>query len=208
MTSIAIGIYLHSEPERLRATLDYLRSATEEPVSILLLPDGPDAAMRQALTAHPELPQYPTEAPQGAAAAFNRLLRHGDAGLLIFLEAGTLVGPGWLGALLAALRADPRHGIVGPSTNRAWNMQGLFPACAEADIPRIAREAATRFGNRWQLLEPLYCLGDFCYAVRRERRPLLGDGLYRAGVAGRISRCLGTRFLRLSPALYPAPRTG
>ncbi len=81
-----------------------------------------------------------------------------------------MVGPGWLERLLAALKADPHHGLVGPSTNRSWNQQGIFrDATGTAEsIVQCAQEASRRFGNQVRTLEPLYSLADFCYAVRRE----------------------------------------
>src|SRR5262249_47369235 len=79
-------------------------------------------------------------------------------------------GPGWLDALLAALAADPRNGLAGPSTNYAWNEQGVFPHSdgTLAAVARTAQEAAQRFGQTIRTLEPLYSLADFCYVVRRD----------------------------------------
>jgi glycosyltransferase involved in cell wall biosynthesis len=180
--STLIGIHVEAEPERLKATLAHLRAATAEPVEILLLADGPDVATRRALEAYRDLRCSATDRPLGAAACFNRLLGS-DAGLLIFLEAGALVGPGWLPALRAALAADPRNGLAGPSTNRSWNMQAIFPQCRELEVAATAELAASRFGAAWRSLEPLYCLADFCYAVRREVVDAIGgaDETYGAG---------------------------
>lgn len=68
------------------------------------------------------------------------------------------------------LRADPCHGLAGPSTNHVWNEQCAFPrARGEPEaIARTAAEAERRFANTWQTLEPLYSLADFCYVVRRQ----------------------------------------
>jgi glycosyltransferase involved in cell wall biosynthesis len=179
----AIGIHLQSEPDRLSATLAHLRAATPPSVDILLLADGPDAATRQMLETCRDLPQSTTDQSLGAAACFNRLLRHSDAELVIFLEAGALVGAGWLEGLLAALQADTRNGLAGPSTNRSWNVQAAFPDARETDINRTAALAVARFGIAWQPLEPLYCLADFCYAVRRDVVEAIGgaDEAYGAG---------------------------
>ena len=41
---------------------------------------------------------------------------------------------------------------------------------AQANLTNVAEVAArlrSRFGAAWRSLEPLYCLADFCYAVRR-----------------------------------------
>jgi glycosyltransferase involved in cell wall biosynthesis len=168
MMRIAVGIHVHGEPERLHATLDHLRRHTDRAIDMLLLVDGAAAATRRALAEASELPRSVTDEPAGAAACFNRLLRHDDADLAIFLEAGALVGPGWLGHILDALAADARNGLAGPSTNRSWNVQAAFPESRADDIARTAAVAHARFAGAWRTLEPLHCLADFCYAVRRE----------------------------------------
>jgi O-antigen biosynthesis protein len=167
---ICIGVHVHAEPERLRATLAHLEANTTRPVQLLLLPDGADAPTREALRVLQDLPQSGTKAALGAPACFNRLARESDAGLLILLESGSLVGPNWLEPILSALAAEPRNGLAGPSTNRAWSLQGAFPrdGNGEQAIAATAAEAAARFGTGWRTLEPLYGLADFCYAVRRE----------------------------------------
>jgi glycosyltransferase involved in cell wall biosynthesis/GT2 family glycosyltransferase len=177
MPRIAIGIHLHAEPDRLRATLASLRANTAHSADLLLLPDGPAEATQAALAALPDLrdlPQLGTATPLGPPACFNRLAAASDAEVLVLLECGAQVGPGWLDYLLAALAADPHHGLAGPSTNRAWNEQCVFPhafphgCTTPGDVARTAREAARRFGATWRTLAPLHSLADFCYVVRRE----------------------------------------
>jgi O-antigen biosynthesis protein len=173
MSRIWIGVHVHAEPQRLQATLASLRAHTGPAFALLLLPDGPDAATTAALTALRALPQSGTVTPRGVAACFNRLAAAAlaaGADALVLLESGALVGPGWLDRLLAALAADPRNGLAGPSTNAAWNEQAAFPraSAAPADLARTAQEAARRFGDTTRTLEPLHSLSDFCYAVRRE----------------------------------------
>lgn len=170
MTAVSIGVHVHAEPDALRATLDALHAHTVLPVAVLLLPDGPDQPTRQALEKLSHLRQLATPEPRGAAACFNRLALAGDAELFVLLESGALVGPGWLEHLLAALAADPSHGLAGPSTNRSWNEQGAFPRArgGAAALHATAQEALRRFGPTWRTLEPLYSLADFCYAVKRE----------------------------------------
>src|SRR5262245_35773795 len=111
MRRVCVGVHVHVEPERLRATLASLRANTALPIDLLLLPDGPDAATRAALTALADLPQDGTDDALGPPACFNRLATRSQAEVLILLESGALVGPGWLEPMLAALDADPRHGL-------------------------------------------------------------------------------------------------
>ncbi|MCB8945700.1 MAG: glycosyltransferase [Ardenticatenaceae bacterium] len=169
MHQIALGIPLHAQPQRLQATLDSVQSNTALPVHILLLPDGPDAATAAYLSTSP-LPRLATDEPRGKAACFNRLVTAVTADIYILLESGALVGANWLTHLLAALAADPHHGLAGPSTNHAWNEQAAFPRSGPTplQVNRTAALAEQQFGPRWRTLEPLHSLGDFCYVVRRE----------------------------------------
>jgi hypothetical protein len=136
---------------------------------LLLLPDGPDSSVQAALSELQHLRQSATETPRGAAACFNRLARETTADTAILVESGTIVAPGWLEKLVAALAADPAHGIACPSTNRAWNRLGAFPHGTPdaTGLARTAEEADRRFGQSWQSLAPLWDAGDFCFAVKR-----------------------------------------
>ena len=165
MKKISIGIYVDGELERLRRTLASLNANPPHDVELLLLLDG------VALNENPlHLKLSGTSDARGTAACFNRLASLTDAYVLVLLESGVQVAPGWLDRLLAALDTDPRNGLAGPSTNNAWNEQGAFPRCSgnTAQIIATANDAAKRFGSEVRTLEPLYSLGDFCYAVRRE----------------------------------------
>ena len=167
---VCIGIHVHAEPERLLATLASVRANTSGQFQLVLLPDGPDAATAAALAELGDLPQLATAEPRGSAACFNRLAQFDDAGVVVLLESGALVGPHWLDHLLAALQTDPRNGLVGPSTNRSWNEQAIFSSSEPIpdDVGRATAEAVHRTGSGVRTLGPLYSLADFCYGVRRE----------------------------------------
>src|SRR5882724_142919 len=149
MKSICIGIYLHTEPKRLEATLASLRLNTPLSFELLLLPDGPDGPTRRALGNLSNVRQLEDENVLGGAACFNRLGNGTDAEVMVLLENGAQVAPRWLDHLLSALDDDPRNGLAGPSTNLCWNEQQVFPSCgsSSAEIARAAQEAAHRFGN-------------------------------------------------------------
>ena len=170
MRKIHIGIHVYTEPDRLRATLAGLRAHMPCAYELLLLPDGPDTVTQAALATLHEIPQLKTVEPCGAAACFNRLVSGQKFDMYVFLESGTLVGPNWLEHLLAALDSDPQNGLAGPSTNHAWNDQGVFRegGSTPAEIERTAQQAFAQFGYQVRTLEPLYSLADFCYVVRRE----------------------------------------
>jgi len=50
---------------------------------------------------------------------------------VLFLNADTIVTPGWLPALLDGLRSDQRLGMTGPMTNSAVGFQVVNDACAQ-----------------------------------------------------------------------------
>jgi O-antigen biosynthesis protein len=167
--TVAIGVHVHAEPERLQATLAAIEARTPAGFELMLLPDGPDPPTRATLAGLGRIARSDTDTPLGAAACFNRLAQATKAQTVVLLESGTIVAPSWLEKLLSALDADPRHGLASPSTNQAWNQLAAFPNRRgdDADIARTAAEAERRFGGTWRSLAPLWDVGDFCLAVRR-----------------------------------------
>jgi len=169
-SAVVVGVHTHAEPERLIETVRSLQAQRQDGTQIVLLPDGPDAAMSAALTADPalaDLPRWGTAAPLGAATCFNRLASRSNAAVVVFVESGTVLAPGCLAMLMQAL-ADPGRGLAGPSTNRSWNEQAVFRRAGARDLAWTAALARRRFGPAVRTLEPLHSLGDFCIAVRRD----------------------------------------
>jgi len=185
MRRVAIGIHVYEEPERLLATLESMAANTPPSAELVLLPDGPDSATVETLARLSHIKQSGTPAALGAAACFNRLVSESDCEVLVFIESGCLVGPGWLDLLLSAFELDPAHGLAGPSTNLCWNEQAVFPRAIGTanDVADTSRQAIARFGHEVRTLEPLYSLADFCYAVRREVVAAIGaaDERYSLG---------------------------
>ena len=167
---ISIGIYVDGQPERLRWTLASVEANTSQDVELVVLLDGVvlNEHVLRALPAWNRLSLSGTSDARGTAACFNRLASLTDADVLVLLESGVQVAPGWLDRLLAALASDPRNGLAGPSTNNSWNEQCAFPRCTAntAQINAVANEAAQRFGSDVRTLEPLHSLADFCYLVQ------------------------------------------
>jgi glycosyltransferase involved in cell wall biosynthesis len=183
--TLTIGIPVHAEPERLQSTLSALGNNTIGEFQIIVLPDGPDPDTVRALESLRDLPQLGTAEPRGDAACFNRLAQASDAEVIMLIESGAIVGPQWLDLSFAALEANPRHGLVGPSTNRSWNEQAAFPTTTDDSegMALAASEAKRRFGTELRTLDPLFSLADFCYMVRREviRDVGLADESYGLG---------------------------
>ena len=170
MKTVCVGVRIHSDPQQFAAALAGLHGQTSESASLLLLPDGLDLSATEALRKLCDAPQLASTEPRGGAACFNQLAQAGNADVIVLLESGCLVGPGWLDRLLVGLEADSRNGLAGPSTNRSWNEQAACPGAdgTPVGVGRAAEEVARRFGDAVRTLEPLYSLADFCYAVRRE----------------------------------------
>jgi O-antigen biosynthesis protein len=213
--SVAIGVYVHAEPLRLQQTLTSLREHTTMSYELLVLSDGADAETQQFLCHAGEVKQSATTEARGVAACFNRLCASTQADVVVLLESGCRVGPGWLDHLLAALMSEPCHGLAGPSTNLAWNEQCVYPGRGDSaqDIRHTAEDALQRFGSTWRTLAPLYSLADFCYAVRREVVNAIGvadegyglgpcwemDYNIRAARAGFIGVWAGAAYVQRAP---------
>ena len=167
---LVVGVHAHAEPDRLVQTVRSLPAAGAGDAAVVVLPDGPDAAMATALRSEPALaglPQWGTAEPLGPPACFNRLAARSDAQVVVLVESGTVLGPDCLSLLVQAL-AQPGRGLAGPSANRSWNEQAVFGAAGPSDVARIAALARRRFGTAVRSLEPLHSLADFCLAVGRD----------------------------------------
>ena len=168
MNDVLVGVHVHAQPDGLTRTLASLPAGGGPSFRLVLLPDGPDPATRAALS-RIDVMKDGTEEALGSPACFNRLARRDRADVIVLIESGCTVGPGWLEALLAALRSRPSVGLAGPSTNLAWNQQAAFGGRGgtREQVIATAEEARRRFGSRTRSLAPLHGLGDFCMAVAR-----------------------------------------
>jgi glycosyltransferase involved in cell wall biosynthesis len=177
MTRVCIGIHVLEQPEQLQQTLKSVRANTATPFSLLLLPDGPDEATAAVLAGMSDVQQLEMGPASGGAAAFNRLVKNTDSDVVVLLESGARAGPGWLEHILRALESNPAYGLAGPSTNRCWNEQAVFPngGPTSSEVMRTAQDAVRRFGGAHRTLEPLYSLADFCYVVRRSVFDAIGE---------------------------------
>ena len=184
MTRVRIGIPVRERADLTVATLDALAAAGTE-VEVVLLVGGAAAATVQALPSDRVAGVRRCEPAGGLPACFNRLVEGGDGDVYVLLENGARPSRGWLERLLAALAADPGHGLAGPSTNLCWNEQRAFAGAegTPAAIERTARLAAERFGDSIAYLDPLHSLAEFCYAVKREVVEAIGaaDEAYGPG---------------------------
>ncbi|TXT39011.1 MAG: putative glycosyltransferase [Comamonadaceae bacterium] len=185
---IGVHVTLPAAAQDLGASLRSVFEHTPQPFELRLLPDPADAITAQALhaelSAYGGIVQHPARVNQGAAACFNHLIAE-PADIYVFLENGAQVSPGWLTLLLAALDAEARHGLVGPSTNRGWNEQAVAPACdtTQEALYHQAEALLAHHGNTYVPLEPLHSLADFCYVVTNQVVAAIGaaDTAYSHG---------------------------
>ena len=87
---VVVGVHAHAEPARLVETVRSLQASGEDGAEIVLLPDGPDAALSAAVTAEPaltSLPQRGTAEPLGPPACFNRLASRTDGAVVVLSRA-------------------------------------------------------------------------------------------------------------------------
>ena len=180
-STVAIGVVAYEAPELVTSTLNSLRDCTSVPHELWLLGDGADRETMGLLESWPDAHRSCTLEARGMAACFNRLAAASTAGVLVLLEEGCIVTPGWLQRLLNALEQEG-IGLAGPSTNLCWNEQQIRVP-PNSDIRERTRLAAQKYGNVARQLKPLYSLADFCYAVRREVVDAIGpaDEAYGLG---------------------------
>jgi hypothetical protein len=74
MTTIATGVHVHAQQERLRVTLAGIERDTTLDPNVVLLPDGPDEEILRELAQLRTLRQLPAEGVLGAASCLNRLV--------------------------------------------------------------------------------------------------------------------------------------
>ncbi len=177
---LLVGIVTHTDVAALYDTLDAVDRAVRATDSIVLVPDGADAAMAEALRTHERLlafDQWGSDAPRGNAAAFNRIAagRSDDTGAIVFLESGARPASDSFDRLASALDR-PQTGLAGPSTNDAWNEQCAVPDGGgdPRDLIATAALLAERFGDVHRSLWPLYSISDVCFAVSSETLDAVG----------------------------------
>jgi len=152
-------------------------------VEIIVLGDGPDLEMSNALVRLPSLRQLTTAEALGPPACFNRLAAESDAEVILLLEGGAVPAAGAIASLVAALERDRTAGIAGPSTNFAGKPQGVVTGRygERAVVERDGQAVRTRFGATVHTLQRPDSLAGFCYAVRRALINRIGGADERYG---------------------------
>jgi GT2 family glycosyltransferase len=169
-SDVTLAVIADHRAENLADTLTSIQCNTSYPHRLLLIDDGcytePNPDPR--LIGKDRVLRNPYR--RGFAACANHLLTNSETPYIAILRGGVHVTPGWLSRLIQTLKADPRHGIAGPSTSFAWNEQQVVeqPDWTAADIEAYARTLHARHGDKTEYLDELHSIGDFCYSFKRE----------------------------------------
>lgn len=186
--------------------------------------DGTVEVLRAQAAAWPALRVSARERNPGFAAGINDAARQARGEVLVVLNNDTVVTPGWLEPLLAAL-ADPTVGLAGPTTNDSGDVAVVPASYSDLDglLAHAARRARARAGRRRGVAK----LSLFCAAMRRQTFERLGGldeafglGMFEdddlcAALAARglrvvlaedayVHHAAGATFRRLSPRDYLA----
>lgn len=166
---LLIGIYVppQANSTHLWHTLEALQLSVETlNIRVHVLFDG-HAGWEVSLPFAGEVFVLDQEQAKGKPFAFNQLTRFSSPEAYLFLEPGTLPGPGCLERLSNAIHTNRSCGIAGPSSNFCWNEQRIHQD-AEAFLYReTATSLAQQYGDETAELTPLHSLSDFCYMVHR-----------------------------------------
>jgi GT2 family glycosyltransferase len=162
-----------------------LASAAEEALEVIVVDNGSTDGTREYLlalaAADPRVHLVLNPDNAGFARACNQGLAVTRGELLVLLNNDTLVPPGWLARLRAAV-ADPTVGLAGPVTNRIGNEAEVEVSydTLSGFIDAAARRAFVHAGETAEI----GTVTMFCLAMRRPVFELIGplDQRYEVGL--------------------------
>lgn len=102
---------------------------------------------------------------RGFAAANNQAAQLARGDILVFLNNDTVVRPGWLEQLVAAIDRDPQVGLVGPMTNSCGNEAQL--GTPYADLDAMDRFATDHCAKHPGVTSEPPMLTLFCAAMKK-----------------------------------------
>lgn len=192
--STCIVIVTHNQLEYTRACVASVRRWTPEPYRFVFVDNGStdgtgdwlDTVDGATVIRNPTNAGFPAGANQGLRQAH-------DSEHVLLLNNDTLVTFGWLGEMLAVLRAAPRVGLVGPASNNVSGVQRVDAWYSDATGLRKFAETHHRAGTG--VWEEVTRLVGFCLLVRRGLFPEVGelDELYTPGNFEDDDLCLRCR---------------
>jgi GT2 family glycosyltransferase/tetratricopeptide (TPR) repeat protein len=165
----SIAILTLNELAHTRACLESLERCTPEPHELVLVDngstDGTVELLQAYAAAHPHVRSISNRENRGFAGGVNQALALSRGDSVVLLNNDTVVTPGWLAGLTAALARVPGAGIVGPVSN---NVAG--PQCVDADYrsgPELEQLAAGRASTNRGASFAVPRVVGFCLLARR-----------------------------------------
>ncbi|MBI1953053.1 MAG: glycosyltransferase family 2 protein [Candidatus Omnitrophica bacterium] len=157
-----IVIPVWNQPELTARCLQSLERCRETRARLILVDNGSDAPTQELLErARARRPDsirvLRNERNLGFIRATNQGIRAGDSDWVCLLNNDTVVAPGWLSEMIQVAQADPRIGLVNPTSNSLG-----FPLSA----PSVDEQAKTLRDQRGRWAELSTALG-FCLLARR-----------------------------------------
>jgi GT2 family glycosyltransferase len=205
---VSVVIVAFGGVELLRACLAALSRNTGWPeLELIAVDNGTRDGTRSFLEAearqNPRLTLIRNETNLGFARAANQGIRRATGEYVVLLNDDTVVAPGWLSRLIAALEREPALGLVCATTNHIGNAAQVPAEYATLDeMEQLARSRA--FSHAGQLLG-LTTVALFCAAMRRRLLEAIGllDQRFEIGMFedDDLSRTLRERGLLLGVAL-------
>jgi GT2 family glycosyltransferase len=157
-----IVIPVWDQPELTARCLDSIDRSWDERARLILVDNGSEAPTRELLERararrRDSVQILRNERNLGFIRATNQGIRSGNSAWVCLLNNDTVVGPGWLAEMVRVAQADPRIGLVNPTSNSLG-----FPL-SEPSVDEQAKSLQDQRG-RWAELST--ALG-FCLLARR-----------------------------------------
>ncbi|MBI3332948.1 MAG: glycosyltransferase family 2 protein [Candidatus Omnitrophica bacterium] len=134
-----IVIPIWNQPVLTRRCLESILRGTELPVRLILVDNGSSLETQAALERfEPSSPRFQVHRIRnssnlGFIKAVNQGIRAGSAPWVCILNNDTVVTPGWLEEMLKVAAADPKIGLVNPTSNSLGFRPGQVPLDSYAD---------------------------------------------------------------------------
>lgn len=183
--SIDIIVCVHNALEDVRRCLTSIEETASQPCKLILVNDGSNAETSQHLDdytkAHPGTILIVNTEARGYTRAANQGLKQSNAPFMLLLNSDTIVTPGWLDKLYAAMQSNPKNGVVGPLSNTAswqsiprvmenddWSTNPLPAGVSINEMAAWIEQSSARAYPEMPLLN------GFCMMIRRKLIDAIG----------------------------------
>lgn len=161
---VTIVIPAHNQLECCRSCIESVQANTRPPYRLILVDNGSTDGVAEYFDSAPRAEVIHNQENLGFAAAVNQGIRAAQ-GHVLLLNSDTIVPPGWLEPLEAALLSAEDVGMAGPVTNEVSGGQRI----EAPDFDSV--EAINRFAQAWAKqhrgeIEETVRLVGFCLLIR------------------------------------------